>query len=204
VSVTTRQLLTFDILFDNDENLVAAYAEAFPPGHLHGSPVMIRRVNPSDWNEVKLLRLRALATDPMAFGSTFERESTYPDNLWAERAQRAAVAPDYATWVAVGTNDRLVGLVTVIPEADSLMVVAMWVEPEQRGSGLGGQLLDALLEWVRKAHPSTRVRLFVNPALGPAVRLYERRGFVFTGVEDPLPHSPSTAIKEMVLTDRRE
>ena len=40
---------------------------------------IVSRVEPADGNLIRLVRLRALATDPASFGSTFEHETAYPD-----------------------------------------------------------------------------------------------------------------------------
>ena len=56
----------------------------------------------------------------------------------------------------------------------------MWVAPEARGRGLGRELVDAVADWARELQLS-RLVLDVNPALEPAVRLYESAGFVRTG-----------------------
>ena len=53
---------------------------------------------------------------------------------------------------------------------------SLWILPSHRGLGLGGQLVDAFLEWAReRGAPYAVVTAFAaNPA---AVRLYERHGF---------------------------
>jgi len=61
-----------------------------------------------------------------------------------------------------------------------LMVVAMWTEPERRGEGLGGQVLDAIVEMARSL--GLRAHLFVMLDNPQAAHLYERHGFVRSGL----------------------
>ena len=142
--------------------------------------IIIRRGLPDDWRASKELRLRALAGSPGAFSSTLERELEYDDDVWRTRLERAA------TFFAVDPEGALVGTVTGVGdphERDGREVVAMWVEPEWRGQGVGGALLDAVVEWAR-AEGAASIALWVADGNDDARRLYERRGFVDTGQRD--------------------
>ena len=48
---------------------------------------VIRRVEPDDWERLRDVRLRALASDPDAFLETVENARTFPDVRWRERAR---------------------------------------------------------------------------------------------------------------------
>jgi hypothetical protein len=48
---------------------------------------MIRRVESDDWERLRDVRLRALASDPDAFLETVEDARTFPDERWRERAR---------------------------------------------------------------------------------------------------------------------
>lgn len=52
----------------------------------------------------------------------------------------------------------------------------MYVEPEHRGKGVGGKILDALKEWSR-SQDVTEMRLEVYDENLPAIRAYEKAGF---------------------------
>ena len=141
---------------------------------------VIRRGVPEDWAASKALRLRALADSPAAFSSTLEHELAYDDDVWATRLERAA------TFFAVDSGDDFVGTVTGIADRHEPVgreVVAMWVAPEWRGRGVGGALLDAVVEWAR-AEGAASIALWVADGNDPARRLYERCGFVDTGQRD--------------------
>lgn len=83
---------------------------------------------------------------------------------------------------------RMVGYVMVIydydvPEYD---IWHMMIDRSMQGRGYGGEALDRVLEYIRTKPfgASDRVALTCNRDNPVAMRLYERRGFRATGVED--------------------
>jgi ribosomal protein S18 acetylase RimI-like enzyme len=79
----------------------------------------------------------------------------------------------------------------------------MWVSPSHRGRGIGGALLDTLLDWAARLDPGATVVLSVNPGQRAAAELYRSRGFRSTGVIEPLGHTPGEFVHEMVRPARR-
>ena len=160
--------------------------------------VLVRRVTELEWPSVRHLRLRALAADPLAFGSHAARESTWGDSNWVDWIREGASSPTTALWVAAQDDGSLVGMGGVYPQEDGPHVRGMWVEPALRGRGIGGEMLDALLAWAGGAYPSQDLWLSVNLGLEPAVRLFRSRGFEATGLAQPLGHTPGASAQEMV------
>jgi len=158
----------------------------------------LRRLLPDDWTAFRELRLAALASDPLAFGSTVEREHAYPDERWREWARRGSAEPREATFVAVLPTGELVGMVGVFSEGERLQLWGMWVRPSVRRHGLGRALLGAALDWAAASCPGSVVLLEVNPELLPAVKTYRSAGFDFTGVERPLGHHAPAVVRQMV------
>jgi ribosomal protein S18 acetylase RimI-like enzyme len=70
----------------------------------------------------------------------------------------------------------------------------MWTDPGHRGRGHAVRVLDALLP------PDQDAVLDVNVANGGARGVYERYGFVGTGVLEPLRPGSEQRIELMVLT----
>jgi GNAT superfamily N-acetyltransferase len=60
----------------------------------------------------------------------------------------------------------------------------MYLRPEQRGRGLGKQLLGVALEWAR-SHGMRVVRLDTSERMVAAQRLYEAHGFVRVAGDAP-------------------
>lgn len=139
---------------------------------------MVRRATPSDAQLVKSLRLAALAGAPDAFGSTFEREAAFADDVWIERLR-----PDAPPTFVWDDGDGLRAMAVGVIDGDDPLVAflyAMWVEPSCRGSGVGAAIVDAVCEWAA-GEGSAVVRLHVSPSNHTAERLYARCGFAFTG-----------------------
>jgi GNAT superfamily N-acetyltransferase len=159
---------------------------------------IIRRVRSEEWPMIRAQRLRALRADPQAFGSTLAREIEFEDDLWRERTTNAARSSTSSQWVAEEPDGGLVGSAVITQYEGNLHIFAMWVEPDRRGRGIGGRLLDAALSWADETFRGRPIYLEVNPAQGLAVRLYESRGFRRTGVTRAIGHTEGVRVEEMV------
>ena len=157
----------------------------------------IRRLRESDLEEYRTLRLRSLREDPLAFGSTLAREQAFEPSHWVDRVRQGASGTREGVWVAEGPGGALIGMIGAFPKDGTIHVFGMWVEPDMRQNGLGGKLLDALLDWASTEDPAADVMLSVNPSQLAAVRLYLSRGFQPTGVVEPLGHTPGAVVHEM-------
>jgi ribosomal protein S18 acetylase RimI-like enzyme len=138
----------------------------------------VRRVRPDEWQALRDLRLRALATDPDAFGDSRAAASARSDADW----QRYADPPDGVAFVAA-TSEGFAGMAkggTVDSRPGVAGVYGMWVAPEARRSGVGAALLDAVEAWARDAGYES-IGLGVNTVNEPAIRLYAARGYADTG-----------------------
>jgi ribosomal protein S18 acetylase RimI-like enzyme len=159
----------------------------------------IRRADDSDWEAYRALRLRSLEQDPLAFGSTVEREKQYPPDLWQSRLFSRERPEGAATFVASVEGVGFVGTVAAVDVEGTLHIFAMWVDPAYRGARVGRELLATALRWIREHHPGRDVVLEVNPRQAAAAHLYESRGFRRTGKASPLGHTPGETVVEMRL-----
>ncbi len=149
-------------------------------------PVEIRPIRPDEWQALKALRLRALASDPDAFGGRLEDAIEHDDERWRSRA--AADPAEAVTYVAEATDGSLVGMAVGAPAPDhpeAAGLFGMWVAPEVRGQGIGGALVDAVAGWARSAGYAL-IGLGVTTTNTAAVTFYERKGFVDLGERMPL------------------
>jgi putative acetyltransferase len=81
-----------------------------------------------------------------------------------------------ALWVAVD-GDAVVGSVALRDVGDGAVELKrMYLRPDQRGRGLGKQLLALALDWAR-ANEMRAVRLDTSERMVAAQRLYEANGF---------------------------
>jgi ribosomal protein S18 acetylase RimI-like enzyme len=166
--------------------------------------VTVRPVREDDWQSYRDLRLKALESDPLAFGSTLEREQAFAPEIWKGRIAHGLRTLTSACWVAVNSNGHFVGMIVAADLDGTVHLFSMWVDPEFRGAGIGGQLLDTALAWIQATHPGRAVSLEVNPRQVTAVRLYESRGFRTTGKSSPLEHTPGERVVEMTLKAKGE
>jgi ribosomal protein S18 acetylase RimI-like enzyme len=160
--------------------------------------VVVRRLRISEEAEFRELRLRALATDPAAFGSSFERESQYPEEKWTDWTVRGATSPSEATWVAEAPDGRLVGMIGVFSKEEVFHLWGLWVLSSHRGAGIGSALVDALIAWTGASRPTAELRLHVAPSQRAAIRLYLSRGFLPTGAVEPMMSQPGAVAEEFL------
>jgi ribosomal protein S18 acetylase RimI-like enzyme len=146
---------------------------------------IIRQLPVERWPEYRELRLRALKTDPQAFGQSYDEAVTDSEERWRQRLLDAETGK---SWLVFAERDgRLVGMSGAYqwPEdrdANRAMIIAVFVEPELRRQGFGERLVQAVLDQLADAGLDSAI-LAVNPEQAAAVRLYKRMGFVATGTE---------------------
>jgi ribosomal protein S18 acetylase RimI-like enzyme len=139
----------------------------------------ITRLDPDAWQDFKVLRLDALATDPQAFEASYESLRVKPDAYWAEQLQRAAEGNGF--WLLFARREqRLVGMVGAVigDEEQTANITAVFVSKTERGQGVGTELMGALLEELRQDRSVQRLRLYVNVAQTAALHLYDHFGFL--------------------------
>jgi ribosomal protein S18 acetylase RimI-like enzyme len=156
--------------------------------------IEVRRVRAADWQTLREVRLRALADAPNAFGTVHSEAQARPDEWWRDWAERSASSSEQAMFLA-WDDDEAVGIAGIFGDAGRFDVISMWTDPACRGRGVAGSLLEAALAFAK----DTPVFLSVTENNDVARRLYERRGFVATGLVEPLRSNPRLAIHELKL-----
>jgi ribosomal protein S18 acetylase RimI-like enzyme len=166
----------------------------------HGEPVLrlVTRVTPAEWELLRRIRLQALATDPLSFGSTYELESIYSPAEWKKWAVEDSDGDQTATFIA-REDGNAVGIVGAYRDEDDpelFHIVAMWVALEARRRGLARELLACVEGWIRSCGGRT-AHLHVTTVTAAARRLYEKSGYEPDGKQHELPHAP--AVTEISL-----
>jgi GNAT superfamily N-acetyltransferase len=141
--------------------------------------VQVRRALASDWQASRDIRLRALADVPDAFSSTLERELAFGDEVWIGRIESAHTLMAWQQGRPIATITGIVDR----REPGSREIVALWVEPAHRRTGVARTLVLALVDWARD-DAADAIALWVTDANSAARLLYERCGFVATGQRD--------------------
>jgi ribosomal protein S18 acetylase RimI-like enzyme len=150
--------------------------------------------------EYKAVRLRALQDTPLAFGSTYERESQLTDAEWEGRAARLTNGCDIGFLAQCdGKYSGLALCFTDEEDPRKAQLISMWVASEARRNGVGGRLIHAIEAWAAERGIGT-LQLMVTSVNEAATKFYERLGFTKTGRTEPYPNDPALEEHEMTKT----
>jgi ribosomal protein S18 acetylase RimI-like enzyme len=146
---------------------------------------IITRLPVERWQEYRELRLRALETDPQAFGQSWAEAVKHPEERWRLRLIDAEQGTSWLVFAERG--GQLVGMAGAHQwpediEANRAMIIAVFVDESTRGQGIAERLMQAVMDEMRAAGLTSAI-LAVNPVQTAAVRLYEKMGFRVTGTE---------------------
>ncbi len=139
----------------------------------------IRRLTRQDVEAYRAIRLEALTNHPEAFATAaedFARRSTAElESLLEQVVVLAAAAPD-GRLAGIMAYDRGAGR-----EAHRGWLIQVYVRPDMRGTGCAGALLDAIVEQAKTE--VLQLHLSVESRNEPAIRLYQKAGFVLYGTD---------------------
>ena len=160
----------------------------------------VRSFSPAEWPTYKALRLRALEESPNAFGSTLALELERTDTAWCERLENAASSGRDCAFLAEfeGTPSGLVWVKADPNDPSTVHILQMWVAPNARGRGVGDTLLKAAIHWAMQ-YGASHVKLGATCGNTPAIRLYQRAGFVELGATEPIRPGSTVLAQNMVL-----
>jgi GNAT superfamily N-acetyltransferase len=140
---------------------------------------LVRQLTPDDWRILREIRLAALADAPDAFLMTYADAVVLDEEQWRIRTTRSDMFAAFVGGEPVG----LVGLFGPLAEPSALAgdhtLVAMWVAPALRGTGVADSLIDAAVGRATSLR-ATGVRLEVAPGNVRAEKVYARHGFAVT------------------------
>ena len=139
----------------------------------------VRQLGPDDHELLRTLRLESLREAPSAFGSTYEREAAFTTDAWKHRL-RSDGHVNFLGEAADGTPSGLVAVGQDETEHGVAWLLAMWVAPAARGTGLADELIDTAIR-TAAGQGCSIIRLHVADGNDRAERAYVRHGFVRTG-----------------------
>ncbi|GAA0303600.1 RimJ/RimL family protein N-acetyltransferase [Gracilibacillus halotolerans] len=142
----------------------------------------IRKLISADADEYFSLRLEALQDSPTAFATTYEEEK----NQSAEKYKLSFNNSTQATTIGAFKDSQLVGVVTLVKEqhmklSHRVNLVAMYVKPEERGRGLGKELILTAIEYAKNLGGIEQIYLSVLATNVFAKKLYVSCGFEIFG-----------------------
>jgi ribosomal protein S18 acetylase RimI-like enzyme len=136
-------------------------------------------------------RLRALRESPLAFASTYAKESQLTQEEWAKRLAKWTTPGSAVVFLAFEELDCC-GIIAAFRRTESptqFAIVSMWVAPDARRRGIATRLLETVDEWA-VANGASELVLDVTETNDPAIQCYRRAGFEFTGDFHPYPNAP--------------
>src|SRR5262245_378212 len=131
------------------------------------------------------LRLRALQTNPEAFGGSYEESREQGIEFFRQRIPE--LDSDNVIFVAE-VDGQLMGMMGLVRNTPQKMkhratIWGVFVDPALRGKGVGRQLMEAILNHARQINGLRHVTLSVVTTNTTALRLYESFGFTIWGTE---------------------
>jgi ribosomal protein S18 acetylase RimI-like enzyme len=155
-----------------------------------GEGVSIEPITRQNVLAFKAVRLCALQDAPTAFSSTYASESRSTDEDWLQRADRWN--GDRSRSFVARDSDIPCGIVGSFLDTDDprqAHLVAMWVAPSHRRTGVGRALVHAVLDGARSKNAQA-VYLMVTSNNDTAITFYRSLGFSFTGGTEPYRNDP--------------
>jgi RimJ/RimL family protein N-acetyltransferase len=148
--------------------------------------ISIRRLAENDWRLLSEVRLRALRSDPLVFGSNYESESEFTEDDWRRRLH-----PDDSAIFMIFDDETPIGMTGVSvfrddPTRRTAIFWGSWLAPAYRQKDLSGMMYAVRLEWA-KAHPHID-RIIVSHRASNLASKYanQKHGFVFTRTHEKI------------------
>ena len=139
--------------------------------------VEVKKLSDDRWKDYRDLRLEALKSDPIAFGSSYEEEIAISKEEWKKRITNALFAL---------SNDKPIGMIVYIVDIKLKTrhvanIFGVYVKKEHRGQGTGKKLIDSTISLIKKDKAIVKIKITVNPEQKAAVKLYKKCGFDLVG-----------------------
>ena len=115
------------------------------------------------------------------------------DNFWSYNILKNELLNDKTTYIVAKENNQIVGFAGIMTCLDEATLNNIVVKKSCRGRGIGGELLEALLELCADMNMKS-LTLEVNVSNTPAIKLYEKFGFKNLGIRKKYYNNSQDAI----------
>jgi ribosomal protein S18 acetylase RimI-like enzyme len=147
----------------------------------------LRRLEPQEWQLLRLARLTALEDSPDAFLATHPREKGYGPERWQEEFDRGE-------WFIRERGKSVICMAGVTREcgasSDERYLEYVWVARKYRRTRVAYDMVSEILGQLKESGIRT-VLLYVLEGNEPATWLYKRLNFQSTDFKQPLPDNPA-------------
>lgn len=123
----------------------------------------------------------------------FGADAWTPDFYWGQ-----AAVPGNSFLVDTADDGRIAGFAGLFISGPQADVLTIGTQPELRGRGIGGGLLDALITAAREAECSA-LHLEVRADNDTAIGMYEARGFEAVGTRPGYYHGADALLMRALL-----
>ena len=140
----------------------------------------IRQLTENDWREFAQVRLKALQTDPLVFGSNYEKESQMTEAEWRSRLR----AKDNAIFLLF-ENETAIGMTGVSidrndPTKRTALLWGSWLAPEFRGKGLSDLMYQTRIKWAKEQPTVEKIIVSHRASNLSSKYANQKHGFVST------------------------
>lgn len=115
------------------------------------------------------------------------------DNFWSYNILKNELLNDKTTYIVAKENDQIVGFAGIMTCLDEATLNNIVVKKSCRGRGIGGELLDTIIELCADLNMKT-LTLEVDSSNIPAISLYKKFGFQNLGIRKKYYNHTSDAI----------
>ncbi|MEO7130239.1 MAG: GNAT family N-acetyltransferase [Dermatophilaceae bacterium] len=162
--------------------------------HSGRRPIRLQQVQPDDWAAHRDIRLEMLQDAPDAFWFTYADEALFEEADWRSSIEGAWLVQAHDDTGVAGSAG--LGSHWEPERAHTATLFGMYVAPRARGTGVGEALVRTVLDEARR-RGKDRVVLEVADINPSAIALYERCGFVRTGLTHAHPRLTDSLEVEM-------
>ena len=115
------------------------------------------------------------------------------DNFWSYNILKNELLNDKTTYIVAKENHQIVGFAGIMTCLDEATLNNIVVKKSCRGRGIGGELLDTIIELCADLNMKT-LTLEVDSSNIPAISLYKKFGFQNLGIRKKYYNHTSDAI----------
>lgn len=115
------------------------------------------------------------------------------DNFWSYNVLKQELENKNNTYIVAKENEQIVGFAGISTCFDEATLNNIVVKKSHRGRGIGGELLETLIEFCADLHMKS-LTLEVNSLNTPAIHLYEKFGFKNLGIRKKYYNNSQDAI----------
>lgn len=159
------------------QNRAGPKSDRREPSRLKANPnIEIRAAEASDADTIARILAEAFAEYRPLYTAEAYAATTPKSDVILNRFREGQI------WVAL-LDEQIVGTVSAVRRDADVHIRSMAVLPKARGNRIGERFLEYIENFAARSN-FRRLTLSTTPFLQPAVRLYERFGFVRNGTDD--------------------